>query len=93
MSTRLVAAVLCLFVSQSGCAMLSPIQDASSSMWRAFKPRGNDVRMAGDEATGEWDFVGIEGRGDRPLDREYDGFDYLLKSPKHREIERNLGVQ
>ncbi len=78
--------------SQTGCALVEPIQQASRGMWSSFKPNSNDYRD-GDEATGEWDFVGIEGRGDRPLDREYDKLDYFLKSPKHREIERNLGVQ
>lgn len=84
--------LIALLPSLTGCAVIEPIQQASRGMWTAFKPSSGDYRN-GDEATGEWDFVGIEGRGDKPLDREYDKFDYFLKSPKHREIERNLGVQ
>jgi hypothetical protein len=84
--------LIALLPSLAGCAIFKPVQNASRAMWSAFKPDSNDYRP-GDEATGEWDFVGIEGRGDKPLDREYDKLDYYLKSPKHREIERNLGIQ
>lgn len=88
--SRVVA--LLLAVCLPGCAVFTPLQQATRGMWTAFKPNAHDYRP-GDEATGDWDFVGIEGRGDKPLDREYDRLDYILKSPKHREIERNLGIQ
>ncbi len=84
--------LITLLPGLTGCAIFKPINRMSSAMWTAFKPSSAD-QSNGDEATGEWDFVGIEGRGDRPLDREYDKLDYWMKSPKHREIERNLGIQ
>ncbi len=84
--------LIALLPSLTGCAVFKPVQNASKAMWSAVMPSSLDY-APGDDATGEWDFVGIEGRGDKPLDREYDKLDYWLKSPKHREIERNLGIQ
>ncbi|MBI1315034.1 hypothetical protein GC176_27400 [bacterium] len=84
--------LITLVSSLTGCAVFEPMQQATHGLWTAFKPSSSDYDN-GDQATGEWDFVGIEGRGDRPMDREYDKLDYFLKSPKHREIERNLGIQ
>jgi hypothetical protein len=85
-------ALIALLPTLTGCAVFKPIQNVSKATWSAFKPSSWDY-APGDDATGEWDFVGIEGRGDKPLEREYDKLDYWMKSPKHREIERNLGIQ
>ncbi len=92
MRTLVRLALIALLPPLTGCAVFKPMQDASKAMWSAFKPSSQDY-APGDDATGEWDFVGIEGRGDKPLEREYDRLDYILKSPRHREIERNLGIQ
>jgi len=80
-----------LLAPAGGCMVFDSIRTASRQTWSAFKPKGNDYRMSSDEATGEWDFVGKEGRGNRPLDKQNDPFRNLLTSPKAREIEENLG--
>lgn len=76
----------------TGCALLQPVQEMSDFVKTSLKPRGHDYRMTADEATGEWDFVGIEGRGDKPLEKSNDPLRHSLMSPKAREIERNLGI-
>lgn len=86
---RTVAALALLFFV-SGCALMKPLNDMTHYMKTAFRPKGLDYQMSADEATGEWDQVAIEGRGDRPRAESKDPL-YWLDSPKHREIKRNLG--
>lgn len=85
-----VVAALSVAVLTSGCAVLKPVHEISDYMTSAFRPKGLDYRMSSDEATGEWDQVAIEGRGDRPRAVNKDPL-YWIDSPKHREIKRNLG--
>lgn len=85
-----VTATLTLSVIGSGCAVLKPVHEISDYMTSAFRPKGLDYRMSADEATGEWDQVAIEGRGDRPRAVNKDPL-YWIDSPKSREIKRNLG--
>jgi len=84
------AAALALTLSLSGCALMKPVNDISDYMFSAFRPKGLDYQMSADQATGEWDQVAIEGRGERPRATNKDPL-YWIDSPKHREIKRNLG--
>ena len=83
-------AAMALLLSVSGCALMKPVYEISDYMNSAFRPKGMDYQMSADEATGEWDQVAIEGRGDQPRAANKDPL-YWLDSPKHREIKRNLG--
>jgi hypothetical protein len=85
------SAALVMMLSVSGCAVMKPVHEISEYMTTAFRPKGLDYQMSGDEDTGEWDQVGIEGRGDRPMESSNDPFRKYLSTPKAREIERNLG--
>lgn len=84
------AAALALTFSMSGCALMKPVNEVSDYMLSAFRPKGLDYKMSADEATGEWDQVAIEGRGELPRAKNNDPL-YWIESPKHREIKRNLG--
>ena len=83
---------LLIVFSLSGCAVFRPVHEISEYMTSAFKPKGLDYRMSADEATGEWDQVAIEGRGERPRVKNKDPL-YWLDSPKAREIKRNLNYE
>jgi len=41
----------------------------------------------------DYDFVGDEGRGDRPREKESDGLSKWVESPQARSINRNLGIE
>lgn len=41
----------------------------------------------------DYDFVGEEGRGDRPREKESDGLSKWIESPQARSINRNLGIE
>ncbi|NQV23071.1 MAG: hypothetical protein HQ518_01780 [Rhodopirellula sp.] len=88
---RNVAALVLMF-AVSGCAAMQPVQEMTQYMKTSLRPHGLDYQMGGDEATGEWDQVGIEGRGDKPRVSENDPFRKYLMSPRAREIEANLGI-
>ena len=81
-----------LALTQVGCALVDPVQTFSRGVWRTFKPRGLDYTNSGDDADSEWDFVGVEARGDRPMERDSDPFRNRLLSPRAQSIERNLGI-
>jgi hypothetical protein len=83
---------LTLLVQLSGCAVFKPVHEMTQYMKSSLRPHGLDYQMGGDEATGEWDQVAIEGRGDKPRVSENDPFRKYLMSPKAREIESNLGI-
>ena len=74
--------VTVLFTS-SGCRFL-----------RGAKPSGKDPfnDANSDNVSDEFGFVGREGRGHRPRDKESDGLTKSLSSPESRAILRNLGV-
>jgi hypothetical protein len=81
--------LLTVLLPLTGCAVFKPVHEISDYMTSAFRPKGLDYRMSADEATGEWDQVAIEGRGERPRVMNKDPL-YFLDSPKAREIKRNL---
>ena len=77
-----------LLTSATGCAFTGPTHQT----WSLFRPDPNDYRDTSEESNDQWAFVGIEGRGDRPLEKENDPFKPFLMSEKARSIERNLGI-
>lgn len=91
---RLTLMGLCLLiVFSSGCAMIEHPSSAMRRMTRMFTPNPNDFNDDSDEDTGEWDFVGDEGRGDQTRERDPDPwFKKYLMSEKANSIERNLGI-
>jgi hypothetical protein len=84
--------ILLMLLLLTGCAVFKPVHEISDYMTSAFRPKGLDYRMSADEATGEWDQVAIEGRGDRPRVMKEKSL-FQLESPKAREITRNLGFE
>jgi len=91
---RLILAGLCLMsICGSGCAMVEHPGTAMRRMTRMFTPNPTDWDEKSDEDSGEWDFVGDEGRGDRTRERDPDPwFKKYLMSEKANSIERNLGI-
>ena len=83
---------LSLLLPLTGCAVFKPVHEISEYMTSAFRPKGLDYRMSADEATGEWDQVAIEGRGERPRVMKKKSL-FEIESPKAREITRNLGYE
>jgi hypothetical protein len=81
---------LTLILTLSGCAVFKPVHEMSEYMTSAFRPKGLDYRMSADEATGEWDQVAIEARGEQPRMMKKKSW-FHIDSPKSREITRNLG--
>ena len=76
----------------TGCALVDKGKEVSRQTWKVFKPRPTDYRDPTEEESDEWEFVGKEARGDRPLEKEPDPIKRLIMSPKARNIERNLGI-
>lgn len=91
---RLILLGLCLIsITGSGCAMVEHPKTAMRQMTRMFTPNPNDWDEQSDEDSGEWDFVGEEGRGDQTRERDPDPwFKKYLMSEKANSIERNLGI-
>lgn len=85
---------LCLLIAfSSGCSMVEHPTSAMRRMTRMFTPNPRDFSDGSEEDTGEWDFVGEEGRGDRTRERDPDPwFKKYLMSEKANSIERNLGI-
>jgi hypothetical protein len=85
---------LCLFVVlASGCSMVEHPRSAMRRMTRMFTPNPTDFDEQSDEDTGEWDFVGDEGRGEQDRERDPDQwFKKYLMSEKANSIKRNLGI-
>lgn len=71
----------------SGCTPASSIRETFSSL----KASSEDYRDTTDESDPQWDAVGREARGDRPLESENDPFRFLM-SEKARSIERSVGI-
>jgi hypothetical protein len=77
----------------SGCAMVEHPGSAMRRMTRMFTPNPHDGDSQVATDTGEWDFVGEEGRGEQDRERDPDPwFKRYLMSPKANSIERNLGI-
>lgn len=82
-----------LILSLTGCAMVEHPGTAMRRMKRMFTPNPTDWDSEASEDSGEWDFVGEEGRGDRQRERDPDPwFKRYLMSEKANSIERNLGI-
>ncbi|MFO0976720.1 MAG: hypothetical protein U0996_10005 [Planctomycetaceae bacterium] len=88
---RLVCVLLvALFVS--GCSLVESPTSAMRRVKRTFTPNPHDWDSKASDDKGEWDFVGDEGRGDQPRERDPDQwFKKYLMSDKANAIERNLG--
>ena len=85
--------LLLLTVLISGCSMIEHPTSAIRRMKRLMTPNPTDFDEQSDEDTGEWDFVGDEGRGDQTRERDPDPwFKKWLMSEKANSIERNLGI-
>ena len=85
----------CLLPSLStGCGMMSAGRDMADSTLDTMTPRDRDYRddanLSGDY-NDEWKQVGKEGRGNMPVEREWDGLTKHWMSPKAQAIESNLG--
>ena len=95
---RCIAVVLMLAVatgSLAGCGIMQAGKQITQASFRQFSPKTSDYADPtndGSDSADEWDFVGSEGRGDLPRDKESDGLTKWISSPKARSIERNLGV-
>ncbi len=85
---------LCLLsIGGSGCAMVEHPRTAMRRMTRMFTPNPTDSADDSDKDSGEWDFVGDEGRGDQTREHDPDPwFKKYLMSEKANSIERNLGI-
>jgi len=97
MSARLLlfAGVIGILSGSTGCALFEGIREANRQTMRALKPRPTDYSDPAGEASLDWvQDVGREARGDRPLEQDPDPawLQKLFKSPKHRDIERNMGI-
>ena len=91
---RLILIGLCLLTAFTcGCSLVEHPKSAMRRMNRMFTPNPIDFDEQSDEDTGEWDFVGDEGRGDQTRERDPDPwFKKYLMSEKANSIERNLGI-
>lgn len=85
--------VAVLLLSSTGCMMMQSGKDAMTQSMRMFRPKPFDEVPDHNPEDDEWDFVGNEGRGDQPRERETDRWWHnLVMSPEARSIERNLGI-
>ena len=68
----------------AGCTAFDrqPIADADEAGEKTAKA----------EVGSEWDFVGKEGRGNRPLQQDPDPWWRHLQDPRSTSVERNLGI-
>lgn len=83
-----------LVVLESGCLLMDSAYEMGRQTRRMFKFRPNDYRDTTDEESDEWEFVGEEGRGNQPIQRDPDRlWRELFMSEKARSIERNVGIE
>lgn len=80
------------FCAIGGCAVGQSLSVANRQMWQIFRPKTGDYEEMGSGGS-EWDFVGIEGRGDRKMEKDPDPWFMQLQSERARAIERNCGVE
>lgn len=76
-----------------GCALDESPRGAMRRMTRSFTPNPTDPGDGSDEDSGQWDFVGDEGRAGYEREQDPDPwFGKYIVSDRARAIERNLGV-
>ena len=82
-----------LMSASTGCALMDASREMGSSMRNIFTGRPVDRRDPTDEVDSWTSEVGMDARGNRARDKDPDSWwgRYVI-SEKHREIERNLGV-
>lgn len=93
--------VLCLACSLSvGCSMTNSDRGLAHGGRSFFGPRqvpnqGDEPQTDDDENTveDEWGFVGQQGRGHQPREKESDPVSKWFDSPKAQQINRNLGYE
>jgi len=92
---KLGLATLLLAVSgfAAGCTGFGSTGDMMHESFRIFKPRVSDYRDHTQEEDDEWEAVGKEARGNRPLENENDPLKEWFMSPKAKAIERSLGYE
>ncbi len=76
-----------------GCTAFQAGREMMSESMKIFKPRTNDYRDVSQEEGDNWEFVGKEARGNRPLEDQKDPIRDLFMSPRAKAIERNLGYE
>jgi hypothetical protein len=89
--------VLCLACSLSlGCSMTNSDHGGRSFFGPRHAPdQGDEPQTDDGEKTvdDEWGFVGQQGRGNQPREKESDRLSKWIDSPKALQINRNLGVE
>jgi hypothetical protein len=87
-------AIIGSFSLFQGCAALSENTELGGTreMMRTMKPRNTDMKSAGEQGEETWvKDVGVEARGDQPIQHSSDPIDKWWLSDQARSIERNLG--
>ena len=82
-----------LISANTGCAVMDAGREMGASVRNVFTGRPTDRRDPTDEVDSWTSEVGMDARGNRARDKDPDPWwgKYVI-SEKHREIERNLGV-
>lgn len=86
--------IVALFVLPGCTTMMADMQTLWSESKRSMKPSASDYEDSSTDEGEEWAFVGEEGRGSEPVEKDPGRFwrKYIM-SPQARSIERNLGVE
>jgi hypothetical protein len=78
----------------SGCQLVSAGREVSEAGIATFRPTGggyrDDVNDPPLDSVDQWQFVGKEARGDRPMEHESDALTNYVSSPMARAINRNM---
>ena len=83
-----------LVACSSGCVVIDSAKDMGRYTKQMFTFRPSDYRDATDEPQDDWEFVGDEGRGNQPVQRDPDQWwRKWFMTEKARSIERNLGFE
>lgn len=80
----------------SGCAAAKSVQSAAAQTIESMRPTSFDYADPSEEASDPWIVqAGAEARGDRPKEKavEPKWFMDIVRSPKARDIENNLGFE
>lgn len=82
-----------ILLSSTGCVVFERGKYAMRQTSRMLRPDTRDYDDDTDADSGEWDFVGDEGRADQKREMDPDRWwkKYIM-SDKANSIERNLGV-
>ncbi|MCA9041073.1 MAG: hypothetical protein KDA65_12045 [Planctomycetaceae bacterium] len=86
-------AILSTTLLFSGCQTIQT--DANKAMMetkRQLRIKPSDYNDGTEDLDEDWSFVGEQGRGDMPKEKESDGLTNFLESEKARSINRNLGI-